>query len=794
MITMGLLGMMGLAAAQEGWQPAPAPIDEILRTPWTPSVSISPDRAWMAELERPALPPIAELAEPEVRVAGLKLNPNTHGTARAYAYTALRLRKVGAPAATPVALPDGARVRDLRWSDDSRRLMVTRLVEDGIELWVVDVEAGTAEALSGPVLNATYGHPCDWLPGDEGILCKVVPEEKGAAPAAPAISGPRIEDNDGRAAPARTYTNLLSSPHDEALFEHYLTSAIDRFGLDGSRERVIEPGLIDELSLSPDGQWMLVRTLHGPWSYQVPVRRFPQRTVAIPRGGGDAVEVADLPLADNVPIPYGSVRTGPRQIGWRADQPATLYLVEALDGGDAGAEADKRDRLSTLAAPFDGPPAVLWESTDRFGGVTWGRDDFAIVSEWWFNTRRTRSWGIDPSDPSAAPLRLEDRNYQDAYADPGSPVTARNALGASSIVFAPDGQSFYRTGRGASPEGVYPFLDRVSVESGGVQRLWQARGERYESVVALVDNTGERFITRAESADDPPNYFMRFTRRRRPQALTRFGDPVPQLDGIRKELVTYERADGVQLSATLYTPAGWSERDGPLPTIFWAYPDEHKDKKTASQITTSAHTFSRPYGSSILFMLTQGYAIMSGPKMPIVGEGDTEPNDNYVEQLVMGAEAAVQYAVDRGVADPARLAIGGHSYGAFTTANLLAHTDLFQAGIARSGAYNRSLTPFGFQSEQRTYWDGIDVYIEMSPFTHAAKINEPLLLLHGAEDTNSGTWPMQSARMYEALKGLGATVRWVELPYEEHGYRSLEAVGHAHYEMARWLDLHLATE
>ena len=791
---MSILLWGTMAMAQSSWKKAPEPIDEILQTPWTPAVSFSPDREWMAELERPALPAIAELAVPEVRVAGIKLNPDTHGPSRTTSFTALRLRAVGSRDVREVTFPEGARIGNLMWAPDSQHLMLTRTVDDGIELWVVDVETGTARALSGPVLNATYGYPCDWLASGDGLLCKVVPDDLGAPPAEPRVQGPRIEDNDGRATPARTYTNLLGSTHDEALFEHYLTSAVDRFDLDGTVTRLVEPDLIDEVTLSPDGAWMLLRTMHTPWSYHVPASRFPKKTVIIPLSGGEPIEVADLPLADNVPIPYGSVRTGYRSIGWRADAPATLYLVEALDGGDAGAEADKRDRLSILPAPFDGEPQAIWESSDRFGGITWGRGDMAIVSEWWFNNRRERTWVISPEDPGAEPRLLDDRNYQDAYANPGSPVRALNEHGAYSLRFSPDGQHFYRTGRGASPEGVYPFLDRVSVETGDTERIWQASGETYESVVSVLDDGAERFITRRESLTDPPNYQMHQQGRRRTQALTRFGDPVPQLAGIQKELVTYDREDGLQLSATLYTPPGWRPKDGPLPTILWAYPAEHKDKKTASQVTTSPYTFSRPYGSSIMFMLTQGYAVMMSPTMPIIGEGDTEPNDDYVAQLVSSAEAAVRYATERGVADPDRLAIGGHSYGAFTTANLLAHTDLFKAGIARSGAYNRSLTPFGFQSEQRTYWERTDIYIEMSPFTHAAKINQPMLMLHGAEDTNSGTWPMQSERMYEALKGLGAVVRWVELPHEGHGYRSYEAVGHTHYEMARWLDLHLQPE
>ncbi|MFT5683261.1 MAG: dipeptidyl aminopeptidase/acylaminoacyl peptidase [Myxococcota bacterium] len=780
-----MLLLLPLALADDGWQSAPEPINTILATPWTPSVSFSPDRAWMAELERPALPPIAELAEPEVKVAGIKINPATFGPARDYAYTALRIRPTEGGAVQEVVLPEGARIGNLDWSADSKRLMFTLTGADGIALWVVDVD-GEARQLSGPVLNAAYGAPCDWLPGDEGVLCKVVvsrevPQESG-------LSGPRIEENIGRVAPARTYTSLLSSPHDEALFEHYLTSAIDHIALDGTTTRVLAPDLIDELTLSPDGAWILVRTIHRPFSYHVPASRFPKRTVVIARDGGKTVEIADLPLADDIPIARGSTRTGRRTVGWRSDAAATLYFVEALDGGDAVAEAEHRDRLSLLEAPFTGEPTEIWRSEDRFNEVTWGRDDVALVGEWWFNNRRYRSWRIQPGDPTATPMLLEDRSYQDAYADPGDPMSTLNEHGAWSLRFTPDGSAFYRKGKGASPEGVYPFLDRVDLATGESERLWRASGDSYEYVVDVLDDDASRLITRRESASDPPNYQLRSLRRRRPQALTDYPDPVPQLAGLDKELVTYTRADGVQLSATLYTPPDWRPKDGPLPTVFWAYPREHKDKATASQITSSPHTFSRPYGSSVLFLLTQGYAVVSGPTMPIIGEGETEPNDNYVQQLVWGAEAAVEAFVSRGVADPERLVIGGHSYGAFTAANLLAHTDLFAAGIARSGAYNRSLTPFGFQSEQRSYWDATDVYITMSPFTHAAKINEPLLMIHGAQDPNSGTYPMQSERMYEALKGLGATVRWVELPYESHGYRSIEAVGHVHWEMSQWLE------
>jgi dipeptidyl aminopeptidase/acylaminoacyl peptidase len=211
----------------------------------------------------------------------------------------------------------------------------------------------------------------------------------------------------------------------------------------------------------------------------------------------------------------------------------------------------------------------------------------------------------------------------------------------------------------------------------------------------------------------------------------------------------------------------------------------------AGQVTKTENGFTRPHFTSILFLLTQGFAVLDDPTLPIIGEGETEPNDTYVEQLIAGAEAAIEYVVERGIGDRDRLAIGGHSYGAFTTVNLLAHTNLFKLGIARSGAYNRTLTPFGFQGEQRNFWEAADTYTQIAPFTHAHKITAPLLLIHGANDSNRGTYPIQTERLYEALKGLGATVRWVELPLEDHSYRSQEGVGHVLWEMVRWCKQYL---
>ena len=498
--------------------------------------------------------------------------------------------------------------------------------------------------------------------------------------------------------------------------------------------------------------------------------------------------VVDRPLADDILPAFDSVVRGPRSVEWRADAPATLVWAETQDRGDPAVDVAVRDRLYMLDAPFRGRPRVLAELADRYAGVTWGRSDFAILYSRWFNTRNEKRFAINPSRPGGARLLLE-RNYQDRYNNPGAPVLRSNGRGQALIHFTPDGQGYFATGPGATREGEFPFFDRVSIATGESERLWRAEAPYYETPIAPADEAASALITRRESAGEAPNYFVRPLSGGAQRALTQFPDPAPQFAGVTKRLITYQRADGVTLSGTLYLPANYdAERDGPLPTLLWAYPTEFTDARVAGQVVDDANRFVRPGGASHLFLLTQGYAVLDNPTMPIIGENGVEPNDTYIEQLSASAEAAVNALVELGVADRRCVAIGGHSYGAFMTANLLAHTDLFRAGIARSGAYNRTLTPFGFQAEQRPYWEAVDTYTRMSPFTFANRVNEPILMIHGEADDNSGTFPIQSERMFAALKGNGATVRYVVLPHEAHGYRARESVGHTLWEMHGWLE------
>ena len=784
------------AASTESLYREPDPVlVKIIDAPPPPDTRLSPDREWVLLLESDSLPSIAELAEEELRLAGMRINPRTNGPSRTRPWSGLKVLRLDDPAERPVTgLPEDPRIGNVAWSPDSRRVAFTHTTSAGIELWVAELASGQARQLLGPRLNLTAREAPRWLADSRSLLCALVPDERGPRPEATRVPvGPVIQENLGRTTPARTYQDLLKNAHDEVLFEHFFTAQLARVDLDGQVTSLGEPGILWRFDPSPDGEYVLVETLHRPFSYLVPASRFPERIEVWDREGRLVRQIADLPLRDEIPIAFGSVATGPRRVEWRADAAATLLWTEALDGGDAAREAEERDRLSLLAAPFEDAPVPLATLSLRYRGITWGDGELALVEERWRKTRKLRTWRVRPDDPGAPPQLVFERSYEDRYADPGAPVTTTNRSGRRVIQRSADGSAIFVIGQGASPDGDRPFLDRLDLESLKTERLFRSEAPFYERPVQPLDGTPRRLLTSRESPDEPPNLFLRNLQDGSLTRVTTFPHPTPQLLGVQKELIRYRRDDGVDLTATLHLPKGYSPgTDGPLPTVLWAYPVEFKSADAAGQVAGSPYRFDRVGWWSPLLWLTQGFAVLDDPTMPIVGEGDEEPNDTYVEQLVASARAAVDEVVRRGVADRERLAIGGHSYGAFMAANLLAHSDLFAAGIARSGAYNRTLTPFGFQAEERKLWEALDVYIAMSPFMHAAEVNEPLLLIHGEADPNSGTFPMQSERFYSALKGLGGTARLVMLPHESHGYRARESVLHMLWETQRWLDTYVA--
>jgi dipeptidyl aminopeptidase/acylaminoacyl peptidase len=542
---------------------------------------------------------------------------------------------------------------------------------------------------------------------------------------------------------------------------------------------------------SPDGKYILVEIVHRPFSYLVPAYRFPYSVEIWDLKGNVVKRIADLPLAEEIPIGFDAVPTGPRSFGWRSDAPATLYWVEAQDGGDPKAEVKIRDNLYALSSPFSDTKKLLMSLMLRFNDIAWGKSSVAFIREEWWQDRRIRSSILSLSSETPVSSLIHDYSWQDRYNDPGYPLTKKLPNGHEVLLMNDQNNILYFFGEGASPQGDRPFIDAYNIIDNESKRLWRSEAPYYEWPVVMQDSKNLSVITRREAVNEPPNYFSRNLRKNQISQITKFPHPTPQLKNVKKELIRYEREDGVLMTANLYLPPGYKSEDGPLPLLMWAYPREYKSADAAGQVTGSPYRFVKVGWWTPLPWLVAGYAVLDKPTMPIIGEGDNEPNDTYVEQLVASAQAAADEVIRRGVAKKGALVIGGHSYGAFMTANLLAHSDIFAAGIARSGAYNRTLTPFGFQAEQRTLWEAPEVYFKMSPFMHAEKVNEPILLIHGSLDNNSGTFPMQSERFYHALKGHGATTRLVMLPLESHSYRSRESIMHMLWEMSNWLDTYV---
>ncbi|MCY4225394.1 MAG: prolyl oligopeptidase family serine peptidase [Bacteroidetes bacterium] len=781
---------MQSSIAQTSYQQPPDPLGRLLDVPATPHVSLSPDGILMALLHRSGLPSIADISAPELRLAGLRINPRIHGPSRATSYVGMSFKSLNSTTARPVTgIPELRGIRNVSWSPNGMHVAFTVDMDDRIELYVADVSTAAATKLTDVAIHDVMYGSVRWNPDSKSLLVRAVPEDHSPMPHSPdAPEGPVIQENLGEEAPARTYQDLLSNPHDEALFSWFMQSQIVHLTLDGQITPIGSQGLALIPSPSPSGDYILMREMHQPFSYLVPASRFAHSYTIYDSGGNVIREVAQLPLAENVPVAFGSTIIGPRSMSWRSDAPATLMWVEALDNGDGGVQAEWRDEIFLLEAPFDSTPYSLVKLPLRYSGIQWGSDSLAIVREIWWSTRQTRTSFLNPSDPGQITKVGFDRSTEDRYSHPGSFQTERTDHGTS--VLRIQDQHLFLIGTGASEEGDRPFLRTYDLDTGQMTTLFQSEAPYYERPVAIVDETS--ILTIRESEETPPNYFLRNLETGSLTAVTDFEHPYPELATIAKEELQYVRADGVPLKSTLYLPPNFhTERDGPLPTLIWAYPREFINASYAGQRSGSPYRFKSISYSGALPYVTQGYAVLDGTSMPVIGLEGEEPNDTFREQLIANAQAAIDAGVERGVVDRQRVAIAGHSYGAFMAANLLAHSDLFRAGIARSGAYNRTLTPFGFQREQRLFWESPETYYSMSPFMHADKVNEPILLIHGEADNNSGTFPLQSRRFYGALKGLGKTVRLVMLPHESHGYRARESVGHVLWETTRWLDTYV---
>ena len=768
------------------YQKPPKNILDVLNAPVTPDVAVSP-KGDVALFYTPVpYPSIAELSRPMLRLAGVRIDPANNGQHNAPRFANYALKRIAGSAEIHVSLPANAYLSVPTWSPDGSHFSFTNTTPKEIQLWVGEASDGAAHQLGGILLNSTLGAPCQWTPDSRSLLCLTVPPPsvRGAEPKAnPVPPGPRIEESYGKAAPQPTYEDLLENDLDQKLFDYYATSQLALVNVaSGDAEPVGNPAIFGQLRVSPDGLHILVARIHRPFSYLVPFESFAKDVEVWDRTGKVVFKVASVASPQETE-PLGGVPTGPRNVDWQPSAPATLVWAEALDGGDPRAHVTPRDKVMRvdLAKGAAEQPAQMLTTEERFAGILWGeRGDFAIVRDTNRRTAKTRSYFFNPKDSPIEPRLAWDLNVAERYKNPGLPVMRMLPSGQRAI--AQSGDDIYLDGPGASPEGDRPFLDRVNTKTLESTRLFHCDENSYESFVALLAPDGSKFLTRHETPTDPPNYFVHSASGA--QAFTHFADPVPQLRAIKKQIVTYQRNDGVGLSMELYLPPDYKAGTR-YPAVMWAYPREFADSSVASEVEGSPNRFTVIRGYSELFFLLDGYVVLDNATLPVVGDPETV-NNTYVEQIVAGAKAAIDKAADMGVIDPSRVGVGGHSYGAFMTANLLAHSDLFKAGIAESGAYNRTLTPFGFQNERRTLWQASDVYLKMSPFMYADKIKAPILLIHGEADNNSGTFPIQSDRMYRAIKGNGGDVRYVTLPFEAHGYAARETIEDVLWEKLTW--------
>lgn len=759
-----------------------------------PSVSMDTKKEYLLLSYRNTYKTLDDLNQTEMRLGGLRINPLTNISSTVTYVNNLKIRKISNKYETQISgLPLNAKISNVAWSQNEKKIAFTNTTHSGVELWVIDVASATAKKITSDNLNANLGSPFSWMKDNETLLVKVLPKNR------PALindkkdlpKGPTVSVSDGSKSQNRTYQDLLKNKSDEANFDALVTSELYIITTSGTASLFKPADIYAGESFSPDGNYLMLTTIQKPYSYIVPYSRFPQKSVVYDLTGKEIKQVNEVPLTEIMPKGFSSVRTGKRSMSWRADKPATLVFVEALDEGDQAKKVDYRDELFQWNAPFNSTPTSMMKTQQRFGEIIWGNDSFAIAYDSWYDTRNTKTYLLNPSNPNEAPKVISDRNSQDIYSDPGNFETKKNEFGR--YVISIENGNAYLIGDGHSKEGQFPFIDELNLKTLKTKRLYISKiKDKKEDLISIEDFKKGEVLVMIQSKNDYPNYYFRNIKSGKLSPITDFKNPFESIKNVYKEVIKYKRKDGVDLSGTLYLPANYDlTKKEKLPLLIWAYPAEFKDKNSAGQNDKNPNEFTFPNYGSFVYWVTKGYAVLDDASFPIIGEGATEPNDTFITQLVDDAEAAINAVANLGYINRKKVAVGGHSYGAFMTANLLTHSNLFACGIARSGAYNRTLTPFGFQSEQRNYWDVPAIYNEMSPFMNADKMKTPLLLIHGEADNNPGTFTLQTERYFQALKNLGAPTRMIILPKEAHGYVAKENILHLLWEQDQFLEKYL---
>ena len=794
---LSLLIILARIIAQENlnYQQPPNEILNLVDVKLPPRVLMDENKKYMVCIYRDAFKTIKELSEKEMRLAGLRINPKTNIGSRTNYYKDIKianLRRKKTVLRRARGLPTEPRLANFIWSPDQTSIAFTNTTFHGVELWVLNVSGGVVKKLTDANVNANLGDAVNWYQDGKSLLVKLVPGNREEITDSENVIplGPRISSNDGKKAQNRTYQDLLKNRIDEHNFEQLALSEIHKVNLYGKKTLWQESDMYRNISFSPNGEFVMVTKIQKPFSYLVPYSRFPSKTIIYTKSGDTVRTLVEVPLIEDLPKGFMAVRKGKRNFSWRNDKPSSVYYSIALDEGDPENKVSFRDEIFQLDAPFQGAPLSLIKTENRYYKILWCNDSVAVANDYWWKNRNTKSYLFNPLNPSDEPQIISDRNYQDRYSDPGDFVENRNQYGRY-VLALKNGKIFF-LGDGFTEQGQFPFLDQLNINTLEKKRLYESEYTDRMETLQRYDIGKDELLVRIQSPTDYPNYYFRYLDKNKLDQITQFDNPFKGLQNVYKDVIKYKREDGLDLSATLYLPADYNQNiKEKLPMIMWAYPREFKDRSSASQTTQNPNKFTYPYWGSPIYWLTKGYVILDNVSFPILGIEDNEPNDDFRNQLVANAKAAIDAVDSMGFINKERVAIGGHSYGAFMVANLLSHSNLFAAGIARSGAYNRTLTPFGFQSEERNYWEAPEIYYQMSPFMHADKIKTPILLIHGEADNNSGTYPLQSQRYFNALKGLGVTTRLVILPKESHGYRAKESILHLLWEQDQWLEKYI---
>ena len=755
----------------------------------------------------------AELMSQKIyRLAMLKVTPATnreldHST---YGIYALKIFSLKDKTSRQVKLPPDSFFSDMVWSPDGKKIAFLAHLPNGTQVWIADAETGTAEALSdAPVMatiaarpqsgrsSATPSRMLQWT-SDGSLVTLLVPSNRGAEPVLnPVPAGPIVRHSLDKPTPTRTLPFLLRTPHDADLFRYYTTAQPAILARGRAPQIIGAPAMYLSISVSPDGKYLLTDRIIEPFSYLVGYDAFPHQYEVMDIAGNILATVSKAPaeLALRRDGDAGGADL-PRDLAWRPDGKGLSFIMtEPRDKKAEGAQeaSERQERIMLLELPFAMDRAkVLVSSARRISEVSYSRDGryvFATLAE------RPRAGGKRLQDIAAYDLTSEPPQAfvlakgidpEDVVNLPGTLMTRTTGNGIGYAAVSADGQAGFLESPGHKADfKPRPFIDRVIIRTGEKRRVFEGSADMYERPLAALDGDLTHLIVSRESSRKAPDSYL-WTNEGFGENLTNNKDPYPDLTACKRIDFEFQRSDGVTVHGRISLPLNYKEGTR-VPAVFWDYPREYgtSEEYARGAITSRNNNAYTPL--SFLrwsdLWLTQGYALVY-TDIPILGKA-TAYNDNYLTHLLDSVYGAIRKLDQMGLIDMDRLGHGGHSYGAFATANLLAHSPFFKAGIAGDGAYNRTLTPMTFQQERRYFWEATTTYLEMSPFFYADQINAPLLMYHGGDDDNSGTYLIQSERMMQALTGLGKKAVLYIYPFEAHSPRCKETYLDI---WARWID------